>query len=133
MVSGIVYTHHPGNLDVDHRIVHQAIVTACRPLAESFVKAIYAFEPVSSTEWQTTGEVFRFQRWVDIEPFVDRKPPVHEACESEMRPFPHARSVDAVEALARVRVPLEHLPAVLGRRAACRITRGTPIDRPLLR
>ena len=130
-MSGIVYTHHAGDLDVDHSIVHQAIVTACRPLAESSVKAIYAFEPVSSTEWQTTGEVFRPQRRVDIEPFVNRKPPV--AYESAMRPFPHARSVDAVGALARVRVPLEHPPAVLGRRAACRIARGTPIDRALLR
>ena len=97
------------------------------------MKAIHAFEPVPSTEWQTTGEVFRPQRWVDIEPFVDLRPPVHEACESEMRPFPHTRSVEIVEALARVRVPLEHLPAVLGRRAACGIARGTPIDRPLLR
>ena len=99
----IVYTHHAGDLNVDHRIVHQATVTACRPLPGSPVRALYAFETVSSTEWQTAGETFRPQRWVDIEPFLDRKLRALNAYQAEMRPFPHARSREAVEALARVR------------------------------
>ena len=99
----IVYTHYAGDLNVDHRIVHQAVVTACRPLPGSPVKALYAFETVSSTEWQTAGEAFRPQRWVDIEPFLSLKLSALEAYEAEMRAFPHARSIDAVEALARVR------------------------------
>ena len=99
----IVYTHHAGDLNVDHRIVHQAVVTACRPLPGAPVRAIYTFETVSSTEWQSAGEAFRPQRWVDIEPFLRCKMRALEAYEAEMRPFPHARSFDAVEALARVR------------------------------
>ena len=99
----IVYTHHAGDLNVDHRIVHQAVVTACRPLPGSSVRAIYAFETPSSTEWQSAGEAFRPQRWVDIEPFLRCKMRALEAYEAEMRPFPHARSFDAVEALARWR------------------------------
>ena len=99
----IVYTHHAGDLNVDHRIVHQATVTACRPLPGSPVRTLYAFETVSSTEWQTAGESFRPQRWVDIEPFLHCKMRALEAYEAEMRPFPHARSFDAVEALARWR------------------------------
>ena len=99
----IVYTHHAGDLNVDHRIVHQAVVTACRPLPGSPVKAIYAFETVSSTEWQLGGDAFRPQRWVDIEPFLQSKRRALEAYAAEMRPFPHARSFEAVEALARVR------------------------------
>ena len=99
----IVYTHHAGDLNVDHRIVHQATVTACRPVPGSPVRAIYAFETPSSTEWQTAGESFRPQRWIDIEPFLDRKLRALDAYEAEMRPFPHARSREAVEALARVR------------------------------
>ncbi len=97
----IVYTHHAGDLNVDHRIVHQAVVTACRPLPGAPVRAIYAFETPSSTEWQTAGAAFRPQRWVDIEPFLRCKMRALEAYEAEMRPFPHARSFDAVEALAR--------------------------------
>ena len=99
----IVYTHHAGDLNVDHRIVHQAVVTACRPLPGSPVKALYTFETVSSTEWQSGGDPFRPQRWVDIEAFLSLKLRALEAYEAEMRPFPHARSADAVEALARVR------------------------------
>ena len=99
----IVYTHHAGDLNVDHRIVHQAVVTACRPLPGSPVRAIYAFETVSSTEWQTSGGTFQPQRWVDIEPFLRCKQRALEAYAAEMRPFPHARSFEAVEALARVR------------------------------
>ena len=108
----IVYTHHAGDLNVDHRIVHQATVTACRPLPGSPVRALYAFETVSSTEWQTAGETFRPQRWVDIGPFLDRKLRALDAYQAEMRPFPHARSREAVEALARVR------GAAVGLRAA---------------
>ena len=99
----IVYTHHAGDLNVDHRIIHQAVVTACRPVPESPVSGIYAFETVSSTEWQTAGEAFRPQRWVDIEPFLGSKLRALEAYEAEMRPFPHARSREAVKALARTR------------------------------
>ncbi len=99
----IVYTHHAGDLNVDHRIVHQAVVTACRPLPGSPVREIHAFETVSSTEWQSGGQAFRPQRWVDIEPYLDRKLLALEAYAGEMRPFPHARSREAVEALARVR------------------------------
>ena len=99
----IVYTHHTGDLNVDHRIVHQATVTACRPLPGSPVRAIYAFETVSSTEWQSGGDPFRPQRWVDIEQYLDSKRRALEAYEAEMRPFPHARSFEAIDALARVR------------------------------
>src|SRR5688572_25384900 len=41
---GIVYTHHGGDLNVDHRVTHGAVVTACRPLPGSRVEAIYTFE-----------------------------------------------------------------------------------------
>ena len=98
-----IYTHHAGDLNVDHRIVHQAVMTACRPLPGSPVRVIYAFETVSSTEWQSSGNMFQPQRWVDIKPFLRCKRRALEAYAAEMRPFPHARSFEAVEALARVR------------------------------
>ena len=99
----IVYTHHQGDLNVDHRIAHQAVATACRPLPGASVNGIYAFEVVSSTEWQTSMSSFRPNRWINIKPFLHRKLRALEAYSSEMRPFPHARSFEAVDALARVR------------------------------
>jgi LmbE family N-acetylglucosaminyl deacetylase len=34
----IIYTHHHGDLNVDHRVTHQAIMTVCRPLPGSTVR-----------------------------------------------------------------------------------------------
>ena len=47
----IVYTHHGGDLNVDHQITYRAVLTATRPMADQPVREIYAFETVSSTEW----------------------------------------------------------------------------------
>lgn len=101
----IVYTHHGGDLNVDHRIVHEAVVTACRPLPETPVRSLYAFETVSSTEWapETFGQSFRPTRFVDIATHLDRKLQALESYTSEMRSFPHPRSRENVVALARHR------------------------------
>jgi LmbE family N-acetylglucosaminyl deacetylase len=101
----IVYTHHGGDLNVDHRIVHQAAMTALRPLPGSSVDAIFAFETSSSTEWAgpSIGHAFRPDRFVDIAAQLDRKMAALEVYSEEMRPFPHARSREAVRALAVTR------------------------------
>lgn len=101
----IVYTHHGGDLNIDHRRVHEAVVTACRPIPGSLVDKIYGFEVLSSTEWSSAdlGNSFVPVRSVDISDFLDRKIRALEFYQSEMRPFPHARSVEAVRALAQVR------------------------------
>ena len=99
--ADIVYTHHGGDLNVDHRITHQAVMTACRPMPGSSVKAIYAFEVPSSTEWASEAEpAFRPNHFVDITATLDKKLAALEAYGEEMRPFPHARSFEAVRALA---------------------------------
>lgn len=97
----IIYTHHGGDLNIDHRITHQAVMTACRPMPGSSVKAIYAFEVPSSTEWASEAEqAFRPNHFVDITSTLDKKIDALKAYEEEMRPFPHARSMEAVKALA---------------------------------
>ena len=75
LAPAVVYTHHGGDLNVDHRIAHQAVMTACRPLPASPVRAIYAFEVASSTEWASphTGAPFRPTRFVDIDRELERK------------------------------------------------------------
>ena len=99
----VVYTHHGGDLNVDHRIAHQAVLTACRPQPRSPVRAIYAFEVPSSTEWNDQPEVFIPNRFVDISATLDAKMKALACYAGEMRPFPHPRSVEAIEALARWR------------------------------
>jgi N-acetylglucosamine malate deacetylase 1 len=94
----IVYTHHGGDLNIDHRIVHQAVLTACRPLPNTKIGAIYAFETASSTEWggEGTGPRFAPNRYVSISQQLDRKLAALKCYDVEMRAFPHARSYDAV-------------------------------------
>jgi LmbE family N-acetylglucosaminyl deacetylase len=101
----IVYTHHGGDLNVDHRIAHQAVMTACRPVPKSFVAEIYAFETASSTEWSDSaiGAPFIPSRFVDVGEWMEKKILALGAYGSEMRPFPHARSLAAIQALARWR------------------------------
>lgn len=101
----VVYTHHGGDLNIDHRVVHQAVVTACRPLPDAPVRRLYAFETVSSTEWTppSPDQAFRPARFVDIGAHMDTKLKALEAYVDEMRPFPHARSPENIVALARHR------------------------------
>ncbi|MGD0026259.1 MAG: PIG-L deacetylase family protein [Xanthobacteraceae bacterium] len=99
----VVYTHHAHDLNIDHRITHEAVLTACRPLPGSGVSAIYAYETVSSTEWAVAGGGFQPNHFVDVTAQLDRKIEALGVYTTEMRPAPHARSIEAVRALARVR------------------------------
>jgi len=101
----LIYTHHGGDLNIDHRITHQAVITACRSLPDSCVDAVYAFETLSSTEWSSngTGPGFRPTRFVAIGDVLDQKLLALKCYETEMRDFPHARSMKAVEAQAALR------------------------------
>ncbi|MBV8659851.1 MAG: PIG-L family deacetylase [Burkholderiales bacterium] len=101
----IVYTHHFGDLNVDHRVVHGAVLTACRPLPGSSVRVIRCFEVPSSTEWNTPSGSLAFAPncHMDVSLQLSRKLDALREYPMEMRPFPHARSYEAVEALARWR------------------------------
>ncbi len=101
----IIYTHHGNDLNIDHRIVHQAVLTACRPQPGSCVRAIYGFEVPSSTEWASVevASAFRPVRFVSISDFLQQKLALLDCYAEEMRPSPHARSREAVEALAKWR------------------------------
>ena len=100
----IIYTHHHGDLNVDHRITHHAVLTACRPMPGSSVQAIYAFEVMSSTEWATPfAEPFVPNHYVDISGQLGKKLEALGAYQLEMREVPHSRSVEHLVHLARHR------------------------------
>lgn len=101
----VVYTHHFGDLNVDHRLVHQATMTALRPQPGALAPTILCFEVPSSTEWQTPLPQTAFvPSWFqDIGETLDRKIAALNHYAEEMRPWPHSRSIDAVTHLARWR------------------------------
>ena len=98
----MVFTHHAGDVNVDHRIVHDAVVTACRPQFGHPVQDLLFFEVPSSTEWQPPGsaEPFNPSWFVDISATLATKLEALGAYADELRAFPHPRSLKAVEALA---------------------------------
>ena len=100
-----VVTHHIGDLNIDHQKTHQAVITACRPHLVQTVKRILSFEVPSATEWQspTLGAPFVPNWFEDISATIELKLKALNAYESEMREWPHARSIEAVEYLARWR------------------------------
>ncbi|MBX9635627.1 MAG: PIG-L family deacetylase [Magnetospirillum sp.] len=105
-----VYCHWGADLNVDHRVTHEAVLTACRPLPGSSVRRILAWETVSSTEWGL--QPFQPNSFVGLDQdCLERKRQALICYASEMRDFPHARSMEAVEALARLRGANVGLPA----------------------
>jgi LmbE family N-acetylglucosaminyl deacetylase len=82
----VIYTHHRGDLNIDHSICHRAVMTASRPLPGSSVRQIYTMEVVSSTEW-SLDDGFTPTRFVDIAGTLATK----------------RRAYEAVDALARCR------------------------------
>ena len=100
----VVYTHHHGDLNVDHRITHQALMTACRPVPGTSVKEIYAFEVLSATEWNTPSvNPFVANMFIDVSDYLDRKMEAVRAYKMEMRDDPHSRSFSNVQRLAELR------------------------------
>lgn len=101
----LVYTHHWADLNVDHRLSHEAVMTAFRPQSLTTVQTILCFETPSSTEWRTPNAASSFvPTWfVDVSATLQRKREALSAYSMEMREFPHPRSWTAVEALAQWR------------------------------
>ncbi len=101
----VVYTHHVGDMNTDHGMAVEAVVTACRPREGLTVRGIYSFEVPSSTEWNTPGLASPFlpTRYVDITDFLAIKIRAMACYDHEMRTMPHPRSTHGVAALANFR------------------------------
>ena len=112
----IVYTHHGGDLNIDHAITHRAVLTASRPTEGHPVKEIYAFEVPSSTEWAFGQFQTHFSPnvFVDISETIEFTIKAMEIYESEIRHTPHPRSPQALKSLARYRGSTVGLEAAEG-------------------
>lgn len=99
----IIFTHHVGDLNIDHRITHQAVLTATRPTSAMSVKEIYSFEVPSSTEWNFAPNKNQFSPNVfyDISKTISLKLRAMRLYKSEIRKFPHPRSEEALVAIAK--------------------------------
>ena len=95
----IVFTHYHGDLNIDHQITFKAVMTAFRPIKDESVKEIYSFEIPSSTEWNGPSSLTYFMPdyFVDINKSLEIKTNALKEYKTELREFPHPRSLKAVE------------------------------------
>jgi len=98
----IIVTHHSNDLNVDHKIVNDAVFTACRPKVGNKVRKILSFEVPSSTEWASpsSAKFFAPNYFENISENLEYKINALKFYESEMLPWPNSRSIDAVKHLA---------------------------------
>ena len=98
----IILTHHTGDLNIDHRVTFEAVITACRPLSGSSVKKLYSFQIPSSTEWHFPYHKNSFSpnTFIDVSSTIHSKIEAMKCYKSEMRKAPHPRSEDILMTIA---------------------------------
>jgi LmbE family N-acetylglucosaminyl deacetylase len=100
-----IYTHHSGDLNIDHRLINNATITACRPYPGQTVEKVLTFEIPSSTNWAEAQKESTFipNYYREITKSLKNKIKFLSMYKDEMRRWPHARSIKAVESLAHYR------------------------------
>lgn len=95
----VVYAQHGGDVNRDHHLLFEAILVATRPI-ETCIEAVLAFETASSTEWAHPRQ-FAPDTWIDISEVLDQKLDAFSRYESEVREYPHPRSIEGLRNRAR--------------------------------
>lgn len=100
-----VFIPHRGDMQLDHKMIVDAAMVALRPKYEHIVKRVYAYETLSETGWDipnTTNE-FVPNVYENISVTLEQKIQAMEIFKSQLGDFPNARSLEAIEALAKFR------------------------------
>ena len=105
VMPSVVYTHHRGDSNQDHRAVFQASMIACRSVSQHKVSRLLSYEVPSSTDQSPPFPEYAFQPnyYVNIDGVLDRKIDAMKIYTRELRQFPHPRSTQGVEVLAQKR------------------------------
>jgi LmbE family N-acetylglucosaminyl deacetylase len=106
-----IFTHHPGDLNVDHRVCYEATTAAAMlpqrlssDLNPTMISKVFLFEILSSTDWAPPmGDGFRPNSFFDVSATFGAKLKALEAFEGALKPFPHSRSLENVRNLANLR------------------------------
>ena len=98
----MIFTHHYSDVNIDHQKTFQAVVTATRPFGVYSVKEIYCFETFSSTEWNFPyHSTFKPNVFVNVEKTFEDKLEAMKCYTSELRSYPHPRSLESLEFAAK--------------------------------
>jgi LmbE family N-acetylglucosaminyl deacetylase len=100
----IIFTHHGGDVNIDHQRTFEAVITACRPMEHEKTKTIITFETPSGTEWRASTDPRHFvpNLFISVsEKNIEAKVKGMESYEFEKRPYPHPRSPEALKIQAQ--------------------------------
>jgi LmbE family N-acetylglucosaminyl deacetylase len=100
----VIFTHHNGDVNIDHQRTFEAVITACRPMKDENVKTIFTFETASGTEWRASNDPRHFipNFFVSFDSEnLEKKIEAMECYEFEKREFPHPRSPEALKIQAQ--------------------------------
>lgn len=91
----MVFTHFWGDVNMDHQNVYKSTLVAVRPVLGQVVKELYCYRVPSSTEWtpNKADTMFMPNYFVDIEKYAEQKYKAFACYSTELREYPHPRSV----------------------------------------
>jgi LmbE family N-acetylglucosaminyl deacetylase len=99
-----MYIPHPGDIHQDHKAIYRSALVAARPQGDYSIMNIYCYETLSETEWAPYQEKpFVPNHFVDVSNFFEKKLEAMMFFKSQIKEFPHTRSLEAFEALAKFR------------------------------
>ena len=106
-----IITHFAGDLNLDHKRTIESVIVASRPQNSTLVREVISFEIPSSTEWNFLAlpQTFQPNLFIDVTEFKGSKLEALKSYESELRPFPHTRSLEAINALMSWRGATVHM------------------------
>jgi N-acetylglucosamine malate deacetylase 1 len=101
----VVYTTPRSDINQDHRIVYDCTLVATRPLPGSSVRRVLSYEISPTTRFGAPSGSSGFMPtvFIDIASHLDRKLAAMMCYRTELREFPHPRSVEGLRLLAQER------------------------------
>lgn len=103
----IVFIPFFGDINKDHKLVSESALVALRPKPDSSFKKVFYYEVLSETEWakppQKLEDVFLPNYYEDISDYLEDKLKAMQCYKSELKEYPHPRSLEGIKILANKR------------------------------
>jgi len=107
---GIIYLPHPGDIHQDHKAVYRSALVSSRPQGDNNIHSILCYETLSETEWAPSQErPFIPNCYVDVTKTFRKKMEAMSFFKSQLKQYPHSRSIESLEALSKFRGATIHV------------------------
>jgi LmbE family N-acetylglucosaminyl deacetylase len=98
-----IFVQHFDDMNMDHRIIYDSVAVVARPLPGQSVRNLLTYHVNSSTEWGGIARrVFEPNVYLNVEGTISKKLEAMKAYTTELRPYPHPRSLESIEDRAKV-------------------------------